>query len=108
FKARAATRTKKLALRRTCEGCSRRSTQKPHPSTSLRIWRGEWRCHERAIDHVARLLASRMARPEGLEPPAYRFEACRSIQLSYGRVASLYPASLRSCGELQPGDKSYG
>jgi hypothetical protein len=26
-----------------------------------------------------------MARPEGLEPPAYRFEACRSIQLSYGR-----------------------
>ena len=27
-----------------------------------------------------------MARPEGLEPPAYRFEACRSIQLSYGRA----------------------
>jgi hypothetical protein len=27
-----------------------------------------------------------MARPEGVEPPAYRFEACRSIQLSYGRV----------------------
>ena len=27
-----------------------------------------------------------VARPEGLEPPAYRFEACRSIQLSYGRV----------------------
>jgi hypothetical protein len=26
-----------------------------------------------------------MVRPEGLEPPAYRFEACRSIQLSYGR-----------------------
>ena len=25
-------------------------------------------------------------RPEGLEPPAYRFEACRSIQLSYGRT----------------------
>ena len=32
---------------------------------------------------VARL---EMARPEGLEPPAYRFEACRSIQLSYGRA----------------------
>ena len=30
--------------------------------------------------------ARRLARPEGLEPPAYRFEACRSIQLSYGRV----------------------
>jgi hypothetical protein len=28
-----------------------------------------------------------MARPEGFEPPAYRFEACRSIRLSYGRVA---------------------
>jgi hypothetical protein len=27
-----------------------------------------------------------MVRPEGLEPPAYRFEACRSIQLSYGRI----------------------
>ncbi len=26
-----------------------------------------------------------MARPEGLEPPAYWFEANRSIQLSYGR-----------------------
>jgi hypothetical protein len=31
-------------------------------------------------------LATFVARPEGLEPPAYRFEACRSIQLSYGRV----------------------
>ena len=26
-----------------------------------------------------------MVRPEGIEPPAYRFEACRSIHLSYGR-----------------------
>jgi hypothetical protein len=26
-----------------------------------------------------------MVRPEGLEPPAYWFEANRSIQLSYGR-----------------------
>jgi hypothetical protein len=31
-----------------------------------------------------------LARPEGLEPPAYWFEASRSIQLSYGRVASSY------------------
>ncbi len=27
-----------------------------------------------------------LARPEGLEPPAYWFEASRSIRLSYGRV----------------------
>ena len=27
-----------------------------------------------------------MVRPEGIEPPAYRFEACRSIHLSYGRT----------------------
>jgi hypothetical protein len=27
-----------------------------------------------------------MVRPEGLEPPAYWFEASRSIQLSYGRL----------------------
>lgn len=26
-----------------------------------------------------------MARPEGVEPPTYRSEVCRSIQLSYGR-----------------------
>ena len=31
-----------------------------------------------------------MARPEGLEPPAYRFEACRSIQLSYGRTQCVH------------------
>jgi hypothetical protein len=30
-----------------------------------------------------------LARPEGIEPPAYRFEACRSIQLSYGRTEDL-------------------
>jgi adenylate cyclase, class 2 len=31
-----------------------------------------------------------MVRPEGLEPPAYWFAASRSIQLSYGRMASSY------------------
>ena len=30
-----------------------------------------------------------LARPEGLEPPAYWFEASRSIQLSYGRAKCL-------------------
>ena len=29
-----------------------------------------------------------VARPEGLEPPTYWFEASRSIRLSYGRVPS--------------------
>ena len=28
-----------------------------------------------------------LARPEGLEPPTYRFEVCRSIQLSYRRAS---------------------
>ena len=31
-----------------------------------------------------------MARPEGLEPPAYWFEASCSIRLSYGRVVLNY------------------
>jgi hypothetical protein len=30
-------------------------------------------------------VSNELARPEGLEPPAYWFEANRSIQLSYGR-----------------------
>jgi hypothetical protein len=34
-------------------------------------------------------------RPEGIEPPAYRFEACRSIQLSYGRTEDLSVAMPR-------------
>jgi hypothetical protein len=29
-----------------------------------------------------------LVRPEGLEPPAYWFEASRSIQLSYGHAVS--------------------
>ena len=39
-------------------------------------------------------------RPEGLEPPAYRFEACRSIQLSYGRP--LFSTSYDSHLDCQP------
>jgi hypothetical protein len=30
-----------------------------------------------------------VVRPEGLEPPAYWFEASRSIQLSYGRALAV-------------------
>ena len=39
----------------------------------------------------------RLVRPEGIEPPAYRFEACRSIHLSYGRTFSR-----ESCDECSP------
>jgi hypothetical protein len=46
-----------------------------------------------AVDiHVARIP---LARPEGLEPPAYKFEACCSIPLSYER--HLWKGST-SCG----------
>ena len=37
---------------------------------------------------MARKLLKTLARPEGVEPPTYRFEACRSIHLSYGRAKS--------------------
>ena len=33
------------------------------------------------------MMGELMVRPEGLEPPAYWFEASRSIQLSYGRLS---------------------
>ena len=42
-----------------------------------------------------------MARPEGLEPPAYGFEVRRSIQLSYGRRIVIIPQNLRVSGEVR-------
>ena len=46
-----------------------------------------------------------MARPEGIEPPAYRFEACRSIHLSYGRnpIWSVADGSAKWQGCRAPG-----
>ncbi len=36
-----------------------------------------------------------MARPGGLEPPAFGFEAQRSIRLSYGRLGSYFNGNQR-------------
>ncbi len=48
-----------------------------------------------------------MVRPEGIEPPAYRFEACRSIHLSYGRtpvecsVPNVRRETKKACGKIR-------
>ncbi len=42
---------------------------------------------------------SDLVRPEGLEPPAYWFEASRSIQLSYGRMEESNHCSARDAAE---------
>lgn len=38
-------------------------------------------------------------RPEGLEPPTYRFEVCHSIQLSYGRIGYFWALLLYVVGD---------
>jgi hypothetical protein len=45
---------------------------------------------EQSVTYVSGPDTEMLARPEGLEPPAYWFEASRSIQLSYGRIAPSY------------------
>ena len=54
------------------------------PEGQTYAFEGESQAGRRLAEKVG--LPTNVARPEGLEPPAYRFEACRSIQLSYGRV----------------------
>ncbi len=44
---------------------------------------------QRNREAATRTTRKMLARPEGLEPPTYRFEVCRSIQLSYGRTFKL-------------------
>lgn len=46
-----------------------------------------------------------MARLEGLEPPTYRFEVCRSIQLSYRRVYRILFESISYGAEFAMRDR---
>ncbi len=46
--------------------------------TRVRVWR---------LTNLA--IPQNMVRPEGFEPPAFRFEVCHSIQLSYRRIYQL-------------------
>jgi hypothetical protein len=96
---------------RNCSQCRRKITKRnispirrKHRSVFIRYFRslasrpaGIWRgtqCSKSTIDSarwhegghgIDRPEKCCVARPEGLEPPAYWFEANRSIQLSYGR-----------------------
>ena len=51
---------------------------------------------ERGKTCVRRWTLLKLVRPEGLEPPAYWFEANRSIQLSYGRTCLILSSLISS------------
>src|ERR1035441_2253872 len=55
-------------------------------------------------------LLRRLVRPEGLDPPAYWFEASRSIQLSYGRAPRTVSSSVQRAGRAisQAGQRQQG
>ncbi len=60
------------------------------PQIASNFRRADKVCGEEAErTHAGRSKAS-LARPEGLEPPRSKFEACRSVQLSYGRSLLVY------------------
>lgn len=52
------------------------------------------------ITPLGRRTLKTLARPEGLEPPAYWFEASRSIRLSYGRPAVSHSVAASGAGPL--------
>jgi hypothetical protein len=95
YKAATANRTKAMpgSLARLFRGEQMRD--KPPPSHCLRrlhvtsfVCRPA-DCGKRSSKFAVSILRhspEEMARLEGLEPPTYRFEVCRSIQLSYRRV----------------------
>ena len=63
-------------------GC-RNPRYRPRPRQS---WEGARLTNSENAPDRALQWGSRLVRPEGLEPPAYWFEASRSIRLSYGRA----------------------
>ena len=73
------------------------SARHPKLTVGFSRTRAKVACHPKrgVVDKRER----RVVRPEGLEPPAYRFEACRSIQLSYGRILQLVGRALARRGD---------
>ena len=47
------------------------------------------------------MVSAVLARPEGLEPPPCKFEACRSVHLSYGRAPLVYHRTRGSYDKYQ-------
>ena len=65
--------------------------RKHDPQSAIRDPQSAIRNPQSEIRNPQSEIRNEVVRPEGLEPPAYRFEACRSIQLSYGRALRSSP-----------------